>query len=266
MGKLITKWIDNTFDDVHYELVRLGLRKGDASTTWDFYILLVMLNVSLCALPVLSYLTVSQSPHVVFWLGHEPQDANLLVPAVLLVLAVAMPCLKFVQASQQVVRVSVFLLFFAGGMLMIAGGVHVVMAAHNVSTSLVYHCGTAGATSERMETEWRRLDDFHRTCMSQSGLRGVKVHQCPGYVEMLTSPHDDYVTYLQAVETDFSCSGFCRFWAHPLFTANSEAGRRCASAVGEEVVSTGYLIGLPSMASGAILVGLGGCLVGYDHL
>jgi len=267
MGKRVTRLIDGIFDEMHWELVNLGFRKSDASSAWDFFILFFALNLTLCILPMLSYLTVSQSPHVVFWLGREPQDANLLVPVVLLILVAAMPCVKCLQASQGSTRVIVFLLFFTGGLIMVAGGLHVMTAAHNVSLGLTYHCGTPGAMSERMESEWRRLDAFRRTCLFQSGSHSItRVQQCPGYVGMLVAPHDDFVTYLEAVETDFGCSGFCRFWAQPLFAVETEAGQRCASAVGQEVVNSGYLVGLPTIASGAVLLGLGGCLACYDHL
>lgn len=265
MGKRVTTWLDQVLDAVHWRLVLLGYRQPETTTSADFHILLLGLVLLLCLHPLICYFTVARSPHVTFWMGTEVRQMNLLVPVTLLSLIVALFLLQWFQARQKVVRGAVLLLFISAGGILALGGVRVLQLSHAASTDLVYHCGSGNSLSQRMESEWLRLSQFQKSCVAELG-RLPRVELCPGFPKMLAAPHAIFAGYVQELEMDFGCSGFCRFWATPLFNFNAEAGKRCASAVGEHMVSVGSLVALPTLVSGVGLAMLGLLLVNYDHL
>lgn len=264
MGKRITTWLDRVFDSIHWRLVGLGLKDPKSSTAADFYVFLTLVCLALSVHPLLCYASISQDPHVMFWMGPELQQANLLVLASLLVLILAVFIIQWVQAPSGVVRGLVFAVFLATGGLIAGLGVHVFQSSRGTSGDLVYHCGSSGTMTQRLEAEWLRLLQFHEGCVAERGR--VSMQQCPGFADMLVAPHATFAGYMQEMEMDLGCSGFCHFWAAPLFNFNAAAGTRCASALGERMGRVGLLVGLPMLLSGVALEVLGAVLVGYDHL
>lgn len=112
--------------------------------------------------------------------------------------------------------------------------------------------------------EWQHLNAIRRQCVAAAGSEAVDMRHCPGFAQHQGSEH---AAYLQQLEDDFRCTGFCRFWAPPLFVAGrAEAGKRCASALGAEVQRVGHLIAWPVVASGAVVIFLGAVLGAYEHL
>mmetsp|Transcript_42052 Transcript_42052/g.121501 ORF Transcript_42052/g.121501 Transcript_42052/m.121501 type:complete len:268 (+) Transcript_42052:113-916(+) len=267
MGKRVTRVVDHVLDGLHEELVALKIRHPNTDSAQDFYCFLLLTSFFLSFFPLVCYFTVSRNPHIEFWLGMEPRLICLIVPGLLALLVLSMPLIKSQNFSQRSVHVLVFLLFVSAGASMITSAVHLETVALGVSETLVYRCGSAGGASHEVEQNWQQVNAFRRRCVDEVGSQNVDVKRCPGFSQLLDSEHKAYVAYLQELESDFECAGFCRFWASPLFAVGHvRAGRRCASAVGQEVARTGHLIAGPVIFSGLAVIAVGGLLAAYDHL
>mmetsp|Transcript_18882 Transcript_18882/g.49095 ORF Transcript_18882/g.49095 Transcript_18882/m.49095 type:complete len:274 (-) Transcript_18882:195-1016(-) len=265
----VTQLLDFFFDEVHLLFVHLGLRKhGENNSASDFYVLFLTLTALLSFVPLVCFYTLSQDPHVVHWLGTEPQYVNLAVPVLLVVLVASMPFLKYLHTRRETVRVAVLILFLGASAAMIVSAVHLLHSSRAVSNQLVFHCGQRGSMSALLESEWRVLDQFHRTCVESVGNQSLHVQNCPGFVGLLTVPgRAETVAYLHSAEETLHCAGFCHFWASPLFTSGQAlAGRRCASELGAEVGHAGALAALPTAFTGLVLLVVGAGLAGYENL
>lgn len=266
MGKRITTWLDRVFDSIHWKLVGLGWRDPEASSAADFFIFLALVSLVLSVHPLFCYAILSRDPHVVFWMDPQLRQLTLLEPAVLLALLCAMLLLYWVQLRPHIVRGLIFVSFVIAGGVIACAGVYIFQASQDASSNLVYHCGDAGTMTQAIEKEWFRLLQFQRNCAEVLGQR-LQLQACPGFAEAIAAPHTVFAGYMQELETDFGCSGFCRFWASPLFNLHSaDTGQRCASALGERMFSVGTFAGLPMLASGVLLEVLGALMVGYDHI
>lgn len=246
-------------------LPRIGIRHTAKGYQTDFYVLVCAVNLALSLYPLLCYFSISQNKHVVFWMGQELQNVNLMVPALLFCMSLALPAFKQMRVSFAITRVLVMALFITAGCLLVACGMRVTRVSYEVSFDLIYACGSSSMTEE-MQTEWQRLSDFQAKCSKEQGIVSVDVRTCPGFAQMLVAPHVTYTKYLQAMETDFGCQGFCHFWATPLFDQDAGRGTRCASAVGQEMSSVGKMVGIPTSVIGVLVMAVGVVLAGAGRV
>merc|ERR1719235_1088318 len=106
---------------------------------------------------------------------------------------------------------------------------------------------------------WRKLNMFYDRC---DKTRVKDIVQCPGYTRAF--PNRVFVDYLEELEYEFNCVGFCSFLAKPIFNRQSELGNRCASKLGKHVEGISLMVGMPTAQLGGILITIGVCLSGYE--
>mmetsp|Transcript_105729 Transcript_105729/g.341033 ORF Transcript_105729/g.341033 Transcript_105729/m.341033 type:complete len:253 (-) Transcript_105729:101-859(-) len=234
--------------------------------SWRNANLLACLAVSVLSVyPVVCFLILREKVHVTFWLGPLPVLLNLAVPVALYSTLLVVPCLSCTRFRAGCLRATLLTWFVANGSMLAGCGLYVLQASYTVSGELIGACGS-GARTARVQAEWQRLRRFQQECQRREGQRDIFIQQCPGFRDMQAAPHEAYVDYIEDMELDYDCQGFCHLARKPLFSAENLGLRRCASAVGEEIADVGYAVGLPLLAIGALVALLGACLAGYDHL
>jgi len=248
----------NGFCDCVFDFLNFGAHKNQ----YQFQLFLCLLNIVLSVWPLLCFFLYTADIHVLFWLGMTPQYVNLGVPLVLLVLNLCITVFRFTPGSQGAVgsKISCFMIFLIVGSVLMGAGAYVWMITDMRATELIHHCGEKPMTS-RLESEWSKLNSFYGEC-DPKRLKGV--NQCPGFEDSF--PDQTLANYLEALELEFGCTGFCRFWAKPLFNKASESAHRCASSVAEHIYTTAYSVGAATMGLGSALILIGVCLGRYDHL
>jgi hypothetical protein len=248
----------NGFCDGVFEFLNFGAHKNQ----YQFQLFLCLLNILFSVWPLLCFFLYTADIHVVFWLGSTPQYVNLAVPLVLLVLNICITIFRYTPTSQEKIgaQLSCFLIFLLVGSVLVGAGSYVFMITDLRATELTHHCGEKLMT-RRLESEWASLNSFYGDCDPK---RENAVDQCEGFEDNF--PDQTFANYLEALELEFGCTGFCRFWAKPLFNQASESAQRCASSVAEHIYSTAYTVGAATMGLGATLILVGVCLGRYDHL
>lgn len=247
----------NGFCDGVFECLNFGAHKNQ----YQFQLFLCLVNIVLSVWPILCFFLYTSDIHVVFWLGDTPQYVTLAVPLVLLVLNLAISVFRFTPGSQGQMgaQLSCFMIFLVVGSVLLGAGTYVFMITDMRATELTHHCGEKLMT-RRLESEWSALNSFYGQCDPK---REMRIDDCEGFEDKFPDPV--FVNYLEALELEFDCTGFCRFWAKPLF--NQAAGeQRCASAVAEHIYSTAYTVGVATAGLGAFLILIGVCLGRYDNL
>lgn len=212
--------------------------------------------------PIICYFVYSNNIHVLFWMGTAPQYANLSVPVSLSFLNLGVTGVSQLKLETKRAQRVCFTLFVMLGCINFGAGLWVLIEAGRVSEDLIHQCGSTTLTA-RIEAEWQRLSQFYSACQVAAG-KMIYIQECPGFAA--TFPNRVYVNYIEDVEIDYNCVGFCQFWAQPVFNLDADRGLRCATALGEEMKSVGNMIGLPTLLIGAIIVTWGICLALYDHL
>lgn len=252
MVKFVTEICDTLFNSMGF---------GVHDNVYQFQGFLCLLNIILSAWPLLCYFIYSTDIHIVFWLGPVPQYVNLMVPVCMLTLNLGVNYFGvFNKQRAGDARCGCFLLFVLVGSALLGGGLYVVMIAEGAATDLTTNCGQTALTG-KLDSEWARLNAFYEACDPK---RQVEVTQCRGFSK--TFPNRVYVNYLESLEYEFDCVGFCQFWAKPIFADDAQLGTRCATVLGQHVGTVSGLVGFPTAIQGAIMIGIGICLSGYDHL
>lgn len=252
MVKIITTACDFFFNSLGF-----GAQAGRA---YNFQLFLCLVNITLSAWPLICYLMYTSDVHIVFWLGPTPQYVNLMVPVVLAFLNIGVNVFQCCHFDPGCARIGCFSLFIVLGSILLGGGLYVTMIAEAKSTELIHNCGT-DPMARKIENEWQNLNAFYNNCDPK---RKKLITQCPGFSEAF--PEKVFVNYIESVEYEFSCVGFCEFWAKPLFNTQSDLAIRCASALGEHVGGIAATVGMPTAITGSSLVYIGVLLMGYDHL
>lgn len=224
---------------------------------------ILLVNVAVSIFPIVCYFIVATNIHIVFWMGKVPQFVNLLVPAAMVFLNLGVTLFQCCNMRPGTAKIGCFTLFIAVGAVLVAGGAYVLQLADRVSEDLTYNCGSTRMT-ERIQLEWEHLHAFYDKCAEDQGERPDFIQQCPGFEVAFNN--NIYVKYIEDMEFDYNCQGFCRFWSRPLFNQDANPGLRCASAIGEEVDKVGNMVGAPTVATGAVIILLGICLSSYDHI
>lgn len=238
----------------------LGFGAHEGKNAYNFQLFLCLMNVTLSAWPIVCYIIYTSDIHVVLWLGSTPQYVNLMVPLVLLVLNIGVNVFQMCHYTGQCARVGCFTLFLVLGALLLAAGGFVFVQAEAKAAELIDACGST-PLPRKIELEWQKLNRFYQECSPE---RKVDIVQCPGFSKQF--PNRVFVDYIESLEYEFNCVGFCKFWAKPLFNQNADLATRCATSIGEHVGSIAWSVGAPTAAIGVALVTIGSLLSGYDHL
>lgn len=251
--QLVTRILDKIFD-----VLNLRVHNG----TFYLQSFICFVNLAFSIMPIVLYFIYSNNIHVMFWLGEAPQYANLSVPISLTFLNMGVSVVSNMKLETKRAQRVCFFLFVVLGCVNMGAGAYVVIEANRVSEDLIHQCGSTTLTA-RIEAEWQRLSQFYSTCQVNAG-KMIYIQECPGFAK--TFPNRVYVNYIEDVEIDYSCVGFCQFWAQPLFNLDADRGLRCATALGEQMNSVGRMIGMPTLIIGLTIVSWGVCLALYDHL
>jgi len=251
--KFVTRILDQLF-------TALNLKVHDNTVYLQMFICVINLLFSI--FPLVMYFVFSNNIHVMFWLGMAPQYANLSVPVSLCGLNVGVNVITNLGLQTKHSQKLCFMLFLMLGSINIGAGAWVFIEASRVEDDLVHQCGSTTLTA-RIEAEWQRLSQFYAACQAEAG-RLIYIQECPGYAT--TFPNRVYVNYIEDVEIDYNCVGFCQFWAQPIFNLDADRGLRCATALGEEMAGVGNRVGYPTMIIGLVIATWGVCLYLYDHL
>lgn len=252
--KLITSWIDWFFS---------SLKISAHGNGGNFHLFILFANVVFSIWPIFCYFIAATNVHIIFWMGTAPQYVNLLVPCAMTCLNFGVTLFQCFNMGTATAKVGCVLLFLCVGSVLVAAGAYVLNLSAEVSEDLTYGCGSTKMT-QKIQDKWERLHAFYDHCADMQGERPDMIQQCPGYGD--TFGEDIFAKYIQDMEYDYNCQGFCRFWSRPLYNQDANPGLRCASAIGEEVDRVGDWVGLPTIANGAIIVLVGLCLSGYDHI
>lgn len=262
MVRRITIIVDFILTQLHVNSTSKTGKSEQRGHLWALQLFFLLVNTTLSVWPMICYFVVTNNIHILFWLGTFPHEANLLVPITLFGVAFSMTFFFICGVNAKTAKKGALLLFTLGGLLLIGSGAYVFYLAHTVSSELIFNCGATPLTAH-IQKEWQALADFYDKCAERLGERPPFIQQCPGF----TASFDQvYVEYIEDMEIDYDCQGFCNFWAQAFFNKDSEPGRRCASVIGEDVHHVGMAVGLPIMGVGGMMIVLGGCLAGYDHL
>lgn len=253
-----SSWVTYFFDKVFTQL-DFGAHKNPCY----FQLFLCVCNVALSIYPVLCYFTILNSIHIVFWLGTGPQYVTLGVPLVLLLLNLCVSLFRVAKPRHHAAKVGCTTLFLVLGSLLIGAGYYVQNTANVASRELIEGCGSTPMTA-RLEAEHARLTTFMQNCQRSRRRHVDFIALCPGFERAF--PNRVFVNYLEELEDDYQCVGFCKFWAQPLFNPDAERGLRCASALGHDLKQAGAVAGFPTTMIGISLIALGILLAGYDHL
>mmetsp|Transcript_106670 Transcript_106670/g.299690 ORF Transcript_106670/g.299690 Transcript_106670/m.299690 type:complete len:256 (-) Transcript_106670:128-895(-) len=255
MGYLITLWLDALYDRFDCG--------GSHKNIWSFQLYMLAANVLVSLYPLTCYFTICQNVHVLFWVGAAPGYVTLLVPAMVFTLNFVFGFLQCAKRDGAKTKASCVSTLTMMGVVFLVAGSYVTWLAYDSTMSLTQQCGKDGLT-KRVQSKWDELRRFHEECCKRKGMDDVFIQQCKGFGSKFGD--NFYAEYLEDLEYDYDCQGFCQFWARPLFNENGELGRRCVVDLGQEVVKVVYIVGLPSMGFGVFLLLSGACVFGYQHL
>jgi len=261
--KWITKTVDEFITAFSKVLTDLFPALGDFIPNYAFHFFIILINIFLSTPNLILYFVGGSNAHISFWLGEAPRYVNLMVPLTLLALNLSIPLVTAMAMRKSGVSWYLFVMFLIVGLAIFAGGLVVIVQTASVVDSLWYSCGT-DAMTRKIQSEWQRLADFQSRCLQAEGDRGRYIQQCPGF-GAVRNGHEAYVDYIEDMELDYSCQGFCGDWPRPLFDPDI-AGDPCAWAVGSELSNFGYWVGLPTMVTGQLTIWIGQCLSRYSHI
>jgi hypothetical protein len=262
-----TRFIITSAIDSFIEALNKNLQLEDSR--WGFHLMLILINLLMSTFNIVLMFKIgaSGSGHIVFWLGEMTVYINLAVPILLTEVSLHLFFLNMCQCKKSTVQVIIYANFATAGLLLIAGSIYVLVQAIIVYNELVYSCGS-GKMTRRMESEWNHLIEFQKHCaeVMNRDEGDIFIQECPGFDDLAHGSHGHYVDYIEDVEYDYGCQGFCEFWSRPLFNEDATTGQRCASAIGEDVLETGLWIAVPTLFSGWITFVIGQVLGQYDGL
>lgn len=250
------KWT-NRICDAFFNRMDFGAHKNQG----NFQMFLCFINILQSAWPMICYLMYTSDIHIIFWLGPSPQYINLGVPICGIILNCMVTFFRYapgMRASDA--RIGCFSVFLILGSMLMGAGFWVTTLTEAKKIELLHHCGETPMTA-RLDAEWSKLNKFYGECDPE---RKKPIVACPGYTEEF--PNRVFVNYLESLEIEFACTGFCRFWAKPIFYEHAEEGLRCATALAHHIEPVSYSVGWMTTIQGSILVAIGLMLADYDHL
>eukprot|EP00933_Yihiella_yeosuensis_P062047 TRINITY_DN64974_c0_g1_i1.p1 TRINITY_DN64974_c0_g1~~TRINITY_DN64974_c0_g1_i1.p1 ORF type:complete len:278 (-),score=30.76 TRINITY_DN64974_c0_g1_i1:123-956(-) len=232
----------------------------------NLMMLLMFFLVVLSIWPTVCLVTISRNLHVIFWVGLDVQTTNFLIPAILLLLLILVPIVQATRSSIKCLRWTLFIAFTLSAITIIFAGIDVLRDSAAVVYEIEVECGQ-GPLSSAVQNEYDRLYKFHEDCRKRTDSQDVLIQQCMGFAQLLGDQHSLMIRYIEAMEADFQCQGFCKKKPRALFSGSGESSaERCAEQILEEVRDVKVFVGIPTIVIG-ILVGLLGLVVtGYRNL
>mmetsp|Transcript_55032 Transcript_55032/g.170500 ORF Transcript_55032/g.170500 Transcript_55032/m.170500 type:complete len:262 (-) Transcript_55032:47-832(-) len=230
------------------------------------YLALFSVVLLLSVQPLITFFEIRRNVHIEFWLGPLPIWLNLAVPISLCNMFLIFLCLKG-RHSKGCIKGTLLCWFTTNGVALIVYGLYCVIHSIVVRNELLADCGTGDSLSTRIQAEWDRLEKFLKDCQKQEDWKDIFIQQCPGFSSVQAPPHDLYVTYIEEMESDYNCHGFCKIHDKPLISTETyEGSGNCAKAVGRHILEVGLEVGLPMITIGVLVMMLGVCLSSYRHL
>mmetsp|Transcript_51757 Transcript_51757/g.123175 ORF Transcript_51757/g.123175 Transcript_51757/m.123175 type:complete len:255 (+) Transcript_51757:129-893(+) len=236
------------------------LSAHDASVGYLFS-LLVLLTVILCIIPVLMAMSYAEDQHISYWLGDTVQMCCYSVPVVLFLVTLAMGTMMVIRPGRVGTRNSILIIFVVATAMLVGMGIYMLVKTFHIEADLVYDCG-ATPTAAELEAETQRLANFKTTCEVQMGRQQL-IKQCPGYGEYF--PPGGHHSYIESLEEDFECSGFCTYRAETIFT-ETVATSRCADALAEDLFFAGLMTSATVAVYGAIVGLTAACMLSYENI
>jgi len=254
----VNHWITPAIDWFFDTLGDAGSHKNAGM----FQFIILVINVCLSIHPLVCYFTICQDEHVVFWLGTTPSWACLLVPATMFFMNIQIAFLQFFKGTRKRTQVSLLRILLTIGIPLLVAGVWVYFEAAQASNQLGNNCGRSPLSS-KIQSEWTKVRVFQQACEKKKGEDEIMTPQCAGFDKKFGG--NDYAVYIQDMEYDFDCQGFCQVANHALFNkASSKVS--CSNALSEETMNVGWLVGAPIAGIGLSMILTAACLQGYNHL
>lgn len=242
---------------------------GLEGTRWGFHLMIFLINLLMSTINIILIfkLDVAGSGHLVFWMGEMTAYINFAVPILLTEVSLHLFVLNACGCKKKTVQFFIYWNFALAGLALVAGSFYVLYQSFTVHNDLVHSCGESKMT-KKMQSEWEHLIEFQEKCAEVMGRNDgdVILQECPGFSEMARGDRELYIKYIEDVEYDYGCQGFCKFWSKPLFNDEADTGQRCSSRIGEDVLETGLLVALPTLFSGCFTFVIGQVLGQYDGL
>jgi len=252
MGGLTNRICDSFFNQMGF---------GAHKNQYQFQMFLCLVNILQSAWPLLCYFMYTSDIHIIFWLGPVPQYINLGVPLCGIVLNCMVTFFRFAPGMQaHDARVGCFSVFIILGAALIGAGFYVSSLTDQKKNELLHQCGETPMTA-RLDGEWQKMNTFYGNCDPE---RKKPITACPGFSAEF--PNRVFINYLESLELEFGCTGFCRFWAKPIFEPEAEQGLRCATALAHHIEPVSFSVGWMTSIQGGLLVLVGLMLADYDHL
>jgi hypothetical protein len=252
VGRLITKTYDFIFEVLQ---IHPQANFGQA------FVFGIAVAAAVSAYPVLCWSIYSKDLHILFWLGQAPTYGLLAVPATCVLLLILGPMVKCCKMRYRSTKMFCTAIWLVAGLALLGIGFYVTFEVLNVSNRLIRRCGE-DPLSKELDVLWTRLDKFYEKCNPD---RRKPISSCKGYGNTFRGD-DEFLTYLEDVELEFGCTGFCEFWAKPLFDKHSDTALRCATSLGQHLNTLAMTVGMPVIIFGGAMLTVGICMGGYDHL
>mmetsp|Transcript_1549 Transcript_1549/g.3992 ORF Transcript_1549/g.3992 Transcript_1549/m.3992 type:complete len:255 (+) Transcript_1549:108-872(+) len=236
------------------------LSAHDGSTAY-LISLLILLTILLAVVPVLMGMSYAEDKHVLHWHGTNLTWACYAIPLVLCFVTFAMGMMMLIRPGRAGTRNTILLVFVLATTTLVGLGVVLSVETFRLEADLVYDC-MATPQASALEAETQRLANFKTACEVQMARQEL-VTQCPDYGRYFTpgGKHE----YIEQLEEDFECSGFCNYRAETLYT-ESESQQRCADALAEDLFSAGVVTSATLMMYGLMLAITSACLLSYENI
>lgn len=261
--------------------------------------LLLMAYIAALGLLGMSIRILSTDLHVLFWLGKLPNVALVFTFMSTAILFTGILYAKYVaiyrefemesqrlsrtnvihtgnarvsMCSQRNIRLLLWIIALMACLGMFAGQEVLRQGLTRVkSMSSVTTCGSLSPSTE-IEQKQKELDTFQSKCQQTPANRAKPVSECPGYATSFPPP-SPYALYIQALERDFSCAGFCKPERKQLFDPSAKTPAKfgskwaaCAPQLGRHLKFVAVGVGGASLVLGAIVIIFTFMLYMFDEL
>eukprot|EP00927_Polykrikos_kofoidii_P060442 TRINITY_DN55423_c0_g1_i1.p1 TRINITY_DN55423_c0_g1~~TRINITY_DN55423_c0_g1_i1.p1 ORF type:complete len:261 (-),score=29.90 TRINITY_DN55423_c0_g1_i1:97-879(-) len=256
----VTVFVDRAID--YFSRGSSSSGKSDNPSQWSLTIFLFLVAVGFCLMPLGAFGIIGHDPHVAFWVGPMVGHVLLFSPIAIIVLVLTIYILQLSKLSARVTKTVCTAVVLVAGVTWVLAGLYLQHSFWSASAELTTSCGSTVMTMT-MQGTWSKLLNFQTACGREQDDENVLVQQCPGFI--IAFGTDIVAQYLQDVEVDFECQGFCQFYSRPFFIEEG-TGRRCAVMIAEDLDQNGMVCCVPLLSSGGILLMVAACLANYDHL
>jgi len=263
---IVTKVFDDIINGLSTMLRNMlpsGSGLQESVPNYAFHLLIFLVNLIMTTPNLILFMLSDANVHIIFWLGAAPGYVNLSVPWFMILLNISFWFMTAMEANYKFVSWFIFVAFSVVGLLMFCTAVSVGVQTYIVMDSLWFSCGHDPLTA-KIQKEWDILAEFQAKCIEEHGSKGYYIQQCPGFGQ-LRKGRETYVDYIEDVELDYGCQGFCTTWSRPLFDPET-AGEACAVAIGSDVSNFGFWVAIPTMMTGQFTIWVGQCLARYKHI